>query len=98
REENQSELARLLRLAMPLVSAWCSRHGNRRPSWVDDTSLLAEALAGRGVLHVRRLDTVGLLGQMQTAGQWPDGMPLTIDARDCGPSDADLAAQQDAAE
>lgn len=98
RRGNEALASRLGRRAAPLVTAWAGKHSQPLQAWTTDTGILVSALLGLGVLDVRVLAEETCIERIHAAGLWPEGMPHTTDPRDLGVSEADMKAQQDAAQ
>lgn len=90
---NTSALDRLVPALVPLVSAWCRRHGIPvPPGWYGASLLEARSLLdGSGLSDLLVLSEGQLLDVVVRSVGWPAGMPLSADMGLLGLTTQDLA-------
>jgi hypothetical protein len=98
RRANEATLTRLARSAGPVVAAWSTRNEVAPPAWASIPESLVGILAGQGDLDQRVMDESQMLARVAAVGQWPTGMPETIDLVTLQLTSGELERQRSVAE
>ncbi|MGW1614573.1 sacsin N-terminal ATP-binding-like domain-containing protein [Streptomyces sp. NPDC002285] len=90
---NATALEALVPTLVPLVAAWCRRHGAQVPAgWHGAVLLECKSLIdGTGMSDLLLLSKEQLLDEVRRAVGWPAGMPHTANPATLGLTDKDLA-------
>ncbi|MFE7268413.1 sacsin N-terminal ATP-binding-like domain-containing protein [Streptomyces sp. NPDC057592] len=93
RAHNAAKLDTLVPTLVPLVAAWCRRHGVQVPAGWHGAVLLEckSHVDGTGLSDLLALNREQLLDAVARAVGWPAGMPRAADATALGLTDRDFA-------
>lgn len=93
RARNAATLDALVPTLVPLVAAWCRRHGVQVPSGWHGAALLEckSHVDATGLSDLLALSREQLLDAVARAVGWPSGMPRAADAAALGLTDRDFA-------
>jgi hypothetical protein len=80
---NRDTLRKFVSEAWAVVAVWCRKHGRDVPDrWrvrQDAPQALVTHIQGQGWLDFVVLDRIGVIKCLEASGNWPTGMPRTLD-------------------